>query len=280
MDVWNLEDIIRELEQQGIASEREAISLARWVLDDILCLKPGQEVTKAKFDQFESTLQRLKNGEPAQYIAGHAWFFGFQFQVNQNVLIPRPETEELVNWVLTDLKSNQKSPLKILDIGTGSGCIAITLKKKLGAKGKVVGIDISKEALSVAKHNSRILQAEVEFLELDFLNPGEALSEPFDIIISNPPYVGKDLISKEMVTALKYEPELALYPNDADIDIFYRKISEMRKHLLVPKGDCYLELNEFRPIQIKSHFEENKWKHIEIRDDMQGLPRMLKANSG
>jgi release factor glutamine methyltransferase len=277
MDFWNIEDIVSLIEQGEIASDREAKSLARWVLEDILCLNDGEKVTKGKMDQLESALQRLKEGEPVQYIAGHAWFFGYQFQVNKSVLIPRPETEELVDWILSDFKIIPEAPLRILDIGTGSGCIAITIKKKLGEKCRVVAIDVSKDALAVAKHNSQIFEAEVEFKEMNFLQSDAVFSEPFDVIVSNPPYVGKKLISAEMVARLKYEPELALYPTDTDVDIFYKKIAERRQQLLRPHGSCYLELNEFRALQIKTLFQMNHWKKTDIREDMQGLPRMLRA---
>lgn len=280
MDVWHIDSITVLLEKRGIASGREARSLARWLLEDVLCEKQGQRVSEIKMAQLHTSLDRLRDGEPVQYIAGHAWFYGYQFAVNEHVLIPRPETEELVDWVLKDLKNYSGPPIRILDIGTGSGCIGITLKKELGALAEVTCIDISKEALVVATQNSRLLQAEVKFLELDFLNDAHHLSEPFDIIMSNPPYVGKHLISSEMVEQLKYEPDKALYPENEDIDIFYNRISKIREQLLVEEGICYLELNEFRVEKIKPLFQSNHWQNIEVREDMQGFPRLLKANAG
>lgn len=279
MDVWHIKDIKTQLENRNIATGREAISLAKWVFDDVLNLKEGQLVIQEKYLLLKNTLERLEAGEPVQYIAGHAWFFGYSFLVNQHVLIPRPETEELVDWILRDVKKQLNRLIRILDVGTGSGCIAITLKKELGENCEVVAIDISTQALSVAQQNSLILEAEVEFLEMDFLQTDGDFGMPFDIIVSNPPYVGRNLISAEMQAMLRYEPPIALYPEGQDVDIFYRRISSLRGKLLSPEGSCYIELNEFRKEQIHTLFESNRWKNLEIRNDLQGFPRMLKAKS-
>lgn len=253
--------------------------MARWIKEDILPFGDYKHVigNESKGEALERILDRLVFGEPVQYIAGHAWFFGYKFKVNQSVLIPRPETEELVDWILKDFKTGDKSHLRILDIGTGSGCIALTLKKELGDQCTVVGIDISKKALEVATENALGLDVQMEWIEIDFLTSDGEISEPFNIIVSNPPYVGKNYISQQMVDLLTYEPEEALYPNHDDIDIFYRKISEWGGKLLVPNGVCYLEINEFRRESIETLFRANIWKNIEIKEDLQGLPRMLKA---
>jgi len=281
MDIWNLERIADQLEQLDIAVDREAASLARWLWEDVLKINTRSEtlLNKEKQQQLASAIQRLQLGEPIQYIAGHAWFYGYSLHVDRNVLIPRPETEELVEWVLSTFKSFHKGRLRILDIGTGSGCIAIVLKKRLGDRADVVAIDISQEALQVARFNSQQLEAPVEFILRDFLLDGLGGLGRFDIIVSNPPYVSKAIAGEEIVQRLKYEPDAALYPIGPDPDIFYRKISLEGPTGLVEGGTCFLEINEFRAREIEGYFKASGWDGVEIRIDLQGMPRMLKAIS-
>lgn len=279
MDIWNIARIAGHLEHRHLASGREATSLGRWIWTEILQQPEHGFIDKGsrEADALESVFQRLALGEPPQYIAGHAWFYGMKFKVNPDVLIPRPETEELVDWVLTDCKLNPSKPIRILDIGTGSGCIPVVLKKKLGDRALVYGMDISSKALAVARDNSVLHAVEVEWILRDYLIEGLEGLGTFDILVSNPPYVSRDLAGQELTSQLRYEPDLALYPPGADPDIFYKQISKQGKFSLVSGGCCYLELNEFRAAEIERYFVDHTWEGVEVRKDMQGLPRMLKA---
>jgi release factor glutamine methyltransferase len=279
MDVWNLTKIADRLEQLDIAIDREAMSLARWIWSEILEFGSTQShsISIQAQERLDKVFERLQLGEPVQYIAGHAWFYGLKFKVNQDVLIPRPETEELVEWILSDVKLMDFNKVRILDIGTGSGCIAVVLKKHLGERADITAMDISTGALQVASDNSRTMEAEINFCRRDFLLEGiEGLGQ-FDIIVSNPPYISKEIAGEKIIHQLKYEPNEALFPVGPDPDIFYKKISEVGGDSLNEGGSCYLELNEFRAQQIEDSFKKLPWGQREVRIDLQGMPRMLKT---
>ena len=279
MDVWNVARIADRLEQLDLALDREAVSLGRWIWTEIL-QKPHQAASalgRQEQELLETVFQRLLLGEPPQYIAGHAWFYGMKFHVNPSVLIPRPETEELVEWLLGDCKFGPSRRFRILDIGTGSGCIPIVIKKKLGYRVEVYGMDVSPNALSVAAENAAMHEVDIEWILRDYLVEGLEGLGLFDIIVSNPPYISRELAGEGIVHNLRHEPDLALYPPGGDADIFYRRISEGADLSLVPGGCCYLELNEFRAEIIERYFTERGWRRVEVRIDMQGMPRMLKA---
>lgn len=279
MDVWNITKIADRLEQLDIAIDREAMSLARWVWTEILEFGPTQshKLSHQVQERLEKIFERLVNGEPVQYIAGHAWFYGLKFKVNQDVLIPRPETEELVEWILSDVRLLQANEIRILDIGTGSGCIALVLKKRLGDRANITALDISEGALQVAMENSRSLETEINFYQRDFLTEGLSGLGHFDIIVSNPPYISKEIAGEQIIHQLKYEPREALFPIGPDPDIFYKKISEVGGDSLKGGGSCYMELNEFRAQQIEDCFKKGPWSQSELRIDLQGMPRMLKT---
>lgn len=279
MDIWNIARVADRLEEADIAIDREAMSLARWIWSDILAIpmQADLELSNEKQQLLSATFDRLLSGEPVQYIAGYGWFYGLQFQVNPQVLIPRPETEELVEWILADHRTSENKEIQILDIGTGSGCIAIVLKKRLGARASVTAIDISAGALEVARLNSRQLDSPVDFIQRDVISKGLTGLGLFDIVVSNPPYISKEIAGREIVHRLKYEPEVALYPPGEDPDLFYKMLSEHAGDALKPGGCCYLELNEFRTQEIVEYFDKKKWTEPEVRIDMQGMPRMLKT---
>lgn len=281
MDSWDITRIADQLEQSNIALDREAVSMARWIWTEVLDLPKDERIglNDSQRQKLEQTFTRLLHGEPVQYIAGHAWFYGLKFRVNPDVLIPRPETEEIVEWILSDCKKSRSKHLRILDIGTGSGCIAITLKKHLGPLADVIAIDVSSPALDVSQMNSRELGALVEFRKLDVLSDNLKPLGAFDIIVSNPPYVSKDIAGQEIIHRLKYEPELALYPSGSDPDIFYKKFSSLGPELLKEGTTCYYELNEFRAQEIEKYFHQMGWQDTEVRIDLQGMPRMLKTNA-
>lgn len=233
-----------------------------------------KELTAEEEEKLKSYLSRLAQGEPVQYIAGHAWFYGLKIKVNPSVLIPRPETEELVDWIITEHESlNQK--IRIADIGTGSGCIAIALKSAFGGMANVVATDISSQALTLAADNANANNARIDFLQRDFLRHGLSGMGMFDIIVSNPPYISRSLACEEVINGLSYEPSLALYPKGDDPDIFYKSIGQSAPDHLHENGNIYLEINEFRTEELLGSFK-NQWGSIEIRKDMQGKSRMMK----
>jgi release factor glutamine methyltransferase len=277
MDIWNLGRIEELLVQLGIAKDREASDLAGWIWEE--CLGMAKWTSHTLDPQIEqnivSILDRLQSGEPVQYIAGHTWFYGLKFKVTPAVLIPRPETEELVEWIYLDWKQTERN-LRILDIGTGSGCIAITLKSLFRDKASLMAIDISADALAIAVENARRLSQEIRFKEHDFLKEGFENLGQYDIIVSNPPYVDQNT-STSLLDSLKHEPVIALYPKGEDVNIFYRKIAKEGKAIVQPGGASYVELNEFNSVEIKEIFHQERWKAIEVRDDLQGTPRMLRA---
>lgn len=210
--------------------------------------------------------------KPVQYVLNEAWFGGMKFFVDENVLIPRPETEELVEWIVAE--SGDKKTL--LDIGTGSGCIPATLKKKL-PQIAVTSIDISARALSVAEANAKTLGADVSLIQMDFLNRQQWSSlGSFDVIVSNPPYIAlgeKDEMDKNVTD---FEPHVALFVPDEDPLVFYRMIAEFGRIHLAAEGRIYMELNEALGFACTELFRGQGYE-TELRKDLQGKERMLKA---
>ena len=238
-----------------------------------LALDPDLEIEPANIGRFEDALARLKNHEPIQYIIGETEFFGLTFSVDNNVLVPRPETEELVQWVLEDFALEEKS-LKILDIGTGSGCIAISLARHL-PKAKVSALDISEKALEIAKANAKNNEVEISFIQQDILKT-ETLSGHWDVIVSNPPYV-RELEKKKMQrNVLDHEPETALYVKDQDPLLFYNKITKLAKKALNPKAKLYFEINQYLAEETKTMMQKQGFI-CEKRKDLFGNFRMLKG---
>lgn len=237
-------------------------------------LEPNRTLTQAELRQFEKSLGRLKKHEPIQYITGETEFFGLTFQVNPAVLIPRPETEELVQWILDDIEKTGEKNLSILDVGTGSGCIAVSLAKNLrGAK--ITAIDISEEALKTAEGNAKMNGVEVEFLQKDILRTA-SLPDKYDIIVSNPPYV-RDLEKEDMHrNVLEFEPESALYVKDQDPLIFYLKISELAERSLKANGLVYFEINQYLGKETEEVLKKKNFQ-TQLKKDIFGVDRMLKG---
>lgn len=217
---------------------------------------------------------RLQQNEPIQYILNEAWFYEIPFYVDENVLIPRPETEELVDWIIKE--HEQKEPITILEIGTGSGCIPIILKRKLPAA-TVYSCDISAKAIAIAAKNAHKQNIVVHFIELDFLEESCWPQLPkADIIVSNPPYIPQsDKISIHK-NVLMYEPHTALFVSDSNPIVFYEAIAKAGNFLLKPNGSIYVEINEKFEKETIGVFKKNNFK-TKLKTDMQGKERMIKA---
>ncbi|MGY5850452.1 peptide chain release factor N(5)-glutamine methyltransferase [Salegentibacter sp. F14] len=238
-----------------------------------IALQRDKEISESDLAKFKSARQRLLNHEPIQHILGQTEFFGLPFQVNKDVLVPRPETEELVQWILDDLELGGK-PTKVLDIGTGSGCIAISLAKNLpGAE--IFAMDISSKALDTARMNAQTHKVVIDFRQSDVLKL-QTLEQDFDLIVSNPPYV-RELEKEHMqLNVLDYEPPAALYVRDDDPLIFYRKIALLAYRNLRPGGKLYFEINQYLGAETERLLEDLGF-NTELRKDIYGNYRMLKG---
>jgi len=236
-----------------------------------LALDPGFSFSDEELEKWNSIAEKLQKEIPIQYILGKAHFYGLEFEVNENTLIPRPETEELVEWIVK--KNEFKGKIKILDIGTGSGCIAISLAKNL-QDATVFAIDVSEKALETAKRNAVKNEADVTFLLKNILET-EDLGQNFDIIVSNPPYV-RNLEKEEIKkNVLDYEPHLALFVEDDDALIFYRKIAELGQKNLVQNGQLYFEINQYLGTEMMDLLQTKNFKDIELRKDIYDNDRMI-----
>jgi len=270
---------------RSIYPEEDASQITDWVMESLTGSKKTERMlykNAAITDKEELELQefteRLMQHEPVQYVLNETWFCGLKFYVDKNVLIPRPETEELVEWIIANCKF-PIDKLKILDIGSGSGCIPITLKRKL-RKAEVWSCDISETALQVAKKNANALGVDVNFFQLDFLDKDQRQKLPsFDIIVSNPPYVPEKDKEEMQPNVLKYEPATALFVLDDDPLIFYKAIADFGKHHLNKPGMIYAEIHESIGEAVTQVFESEHYS-MELKKDMQGKQRMLKAVYG
>ena len=260
-------------------SPEEISSLTRLILEkefsiplaDILTCK-FNHLSDAAVKKLSEIIDKLKNAEPIQYILGETDFFGLPFYLDSSVLIPRPETEELVQWVIT---STNNASAKILDIGTGSGCIAVTLAKKL-PHAEVHAWDISPDALEVARKNAERNGVHLFFLEKDILQ--ESVSDRmFDIIVSNPPYVTESQKSDMEDNVLRFEPHLALFVPDENALVFYEKIADFARIYLNKGGALFFEINREKGEQIEMLLQQRGFKNIERVKDISGNERMIKA---
>jgi len=239
-----------------------------------LALNHELTFSDSDFVVWDSLLAQLKKEVPIQYLLGKTNFYGLDFEVNENVLIPRPETEELVEWIINEnSKTDRAKKIKILDIGTGSGCIAISLAKNI-PNAQVFAMDVSKKAIETAKRNAVNNKTDVTFILQDVLN-AEELKCNFDIIVSNPPYVRN--LEKEEIrkNVLDYEPHLALFVEDNDALIFYRKIAGLAQNNLLENGQLYFEINQYLGCEMKDLLEKMNFKSIELRKDIYDNDRMI-----
>ena len=244
-----------------------------------LAIRPNQIVENSELTFFLNAINQLKDEEPIQYIIGETEFYGLPFTVDSNVLIPRPETEELVDWILNEFRI-QNSELRIIDIGTGSGCIAISLAKHL-PKAMVYAVDISKQALQIAKKNANHNNVNIHLIKLDILKPnviqGIDKDLKFDIIVSNPPYVRESEKHEIQKNVLQNEPHQALFVEDANPLIYYDKITDFAKLHLTTNGVLFLEINQYLGKEMVTLLQQKKFKNIELRKDIFGNDRMVKA---
>ena len=269
---------------QGIQDEQEIESFF-FILTEYLhnlkrvdvALNPNFKLSDAEVEKWNTILADLQQEKPIQYITGEAWFYGLRFEVNENTLIPRPETEELVEWIIESQKSKvQSQKCEILDIGTGTGCIPISLKTNL-PQANVSAIDISEKALEVAKRNAVSNKVDISFIQADILEV-EDLSQYFDIIVSNPPYV-RNLEKEEIKkNVLDYEPHLALFVEDTDALLFYRKIAQLALKNLSPNGLLFFEINQYLGKETVELLQNLGFKNIELKKDIYGNDRMIKCS--
>ncbi|WP_025764277.1 peptide chain release factor N(5)-glutamine methyltransferase [Dyadobacter tibetensis] len=264
--------------------EKESQAIAFMLLEhflrlrniDVLVDRPVPEGTVQP--DWDNIIGRLNDNEPVQHIIGSTEFCGLEFRVSSSVLIPRPETEELVRMVTRDYAEPDQD-IEILDIGTGSGCIAIVLARFLPHV-KVHAWDVSDEALEVARENARQLIADVEFAKQDMLNvsfPLPGNTQKFDCLVSNPPYVTYSEQEHMRPNVLRFEPHEALFVEDSDPLLFYKAIADFGRHHIKPNGRCYVEINEHFGTETKAVFEERGYQNVEILRDIHGKDRFVRA---
>ena len=266
----------------SIYEQNEAGNIAELLIESITKLPGSERIIKrreslstSQTELLHSSIFRLQEHEPIQYVINEAWFGGMKFYVDRNVLIPRPETEELVEWVARELKS-QKSKVKVLDVGTGSGCIAIALKSKL-PNIEMWACDVSDEALNIARMNADALNATIDFVPLNFLDPAQRKQLPgVDVIVSNPPYIPINEKREMKRNVVGYEPSTALFVPDNDPLIFYKAIADFGWEKLKKGGNIYAELHENLGERIRELFL-SKGYTVQLKKDLQGKDRMIKA---
>mgnify|MGYP003481877031 FL=1 len=267
----------------GIYEGHELTTIIRTICCDMLgidtatyYLKEAVTLTTEQGTLLQGIIDRLRQGEPLQYIEGKVPFCGMEFAVNSSVLIPRPETAELVDWIVCEHATQQP---RILDLGTGSGCIAIALSKQL-PQATIEACDISAEALTVAKENARMNEAPVSFFTHDMLDLGTPLPHSYDILVSNPPYIRQSEAADMSIQVTEWEPHTALFVPDDDALRFYRAIAELgQTEALRPGGHIYVEINQALGKETVALFEAYGYQDVELRKDIYGNERMIGVRS-
>lgn len=263
---------------------REAANIAHMLMEHVTgmgkmdrIVHKDKALEPAQLQALQSAITDLQRNRPIQYIIGISWFYGMEFQVNESVLIPRPETEELVEWILTEQPGE---PIRLLDIGTGSGCIPISLQKNLpGAT--VWAIDVSEDALATAQGNATRLHAPVHFAVMDALDTAATATLPeFDIIVSNPPYIRQREKADMQHQVVDFEPSLALFVPDLDPLLFYRAIGLLAQQKLAPQGKLYFEINEALGKEVVALLHAQGFINVILRADLFGKDRMVSATKG
>lgn len=264
-------------------SEREIKYLAKnfickrlnWSATNFITQQKRGTVSESDLLYFRDVIKEISSGVPYQYVIGDTFFYNSTLGVNENVLIPRPETEELVDWIISDFKNESKI---FLDIGTGSGCIPIAIKKER-SKFDVYGLDVSPSAIDLANKNAEKNEVDIILLVHDILdvNIVDKLPQKIDIIVSNPPYIPEKEKAEMKDHVVKYEPEIALFVPDNDPLIFYRLIAKIARERLVENGHLYLEIHENLSADVVKLLTSENFTNIELRKDLQGKNRMVKA---
>lgn len=263
----------------SIYDNREAFTITQYIFEDVFKIfnvQSEKQLTKTQVNELTIIQTRLLNHEPWQHIVGFADFYGLKFQVSPDVLIPRPETEELVQLVLENVKPKQA----VLDIGTGSGCIPISIKKKYEDL-NVFGLDVSEAALNIAKQNAILNHVEINWQQADILSPKEwsrVGESRFDIIVSNPPYVLESDKSKMHRNVLNFDPELALFVADETPLLFYEAISDFALQYLKPNGQLYFEIHQDFGQQTVALLKSKGFQNVEIVKDLFGNDRIVFGN--
>ncbi|MFT5821186.1 MAG: release factor glutamine methyltransferase [Crocinitomix sp.] len=258
--------------------DREVENLFYWVCEDRFDLPKFQvrmedkRLSESELLSMRAIVKRLEKHEPIQYILGSTEFYNCKIRVDINTLIPRPETEELVDWVLDNVSKENT----VLDIGTGSGCIPIALKKAVNSL-HVSGLDISAKAIELAKESAALNAVIVDFIQMDILNPDLSQLKKYDVIVSNPPYVLESDKKKMNENVLSYEPHLALFVADHEPLLFYTAIAKIGLEKLKPKGLLFFEIHEDFGKETIEMLEDLGYQNIEIRKDMQGKDRMIRC---
>jgi release factor glutamine methyltransferase len=266
---------------------RESSIITNWVLEhatgwsrEYCRMHPDAVIDPETSARIEDQQDQLLRWRPVQYVLGEAWFMGMKFQVDERVLIPRPETEELVEWVTTSVRESTRERIgqwRILDIGTGSGCIPIAIKTAL-PDATVWSLDASEAALAVARENARALSADVHFLHLDVLDDGSLSSIPnIDIIVSNPPYVLEEDRSGMRPNVIGWEPHMALFVEGPDPLLFYHRIAALGLEKLSSGGQVFVEIQETMSDAVVALFRDRGYCEIEARRDLSGRDRMVRA---
>lgn len=269
-------------ELTSIYGLREAEIMGNMLFEDLLglsktdrLLRPELMLKTENIGKISSAVERLLRHEPIQHVIGYTHFYGRKFKVNKHTLVPRPETEELVELII---KENQKRHLKILDVGTGTGCIPISLALEM-KESDVYAIDISAEALALAKENAQLNQANISFSKTDILT-GELKENELDIIVSNPPYIPHLEKSEMDKNVLDYDPEIALFVPDEDPLLFYRVIGEKAQKALKTGGKLYFEIHEKYGKATAELLENQGYRQVSVFQDLQGKDRMVRAIVG
>lgn len=261
-------------------SSREIKLIARSFISKRLDWEPSDFISRKEENVSESDLlffrekvNELINGVPFQYALGETYFYNILVKTDERALIPRPETEELVDWIVNE-HENQNN-LRILDIGTGSGCIPLAIKSVM-PNSTISGVDIDLDALSLAKENAKTLTLDVEFFEHDVLSNSD-LEYEWDIIVSNPPYIPIEEKSEMANHVLDYEPELALFTSNENPLVFYEKIADFAKRKLSKAGWLYFEIHESNAKKVVQDLENKNFQAIEVKKDLQGKDRMIRC---
>lgn len=268
---------------KDIYPPEEISSFSRWIWEEVCHLSPQQQIlckdtqiSRPDKERIQNIVLRLQKMEPIQYIIGKVIFYGSDFHVNPSVLIPRPETEELVHLII---QAEAKANLQLLDIGTGSGCIAISLAKHL-IQATVYAIDVSENAIAVAQANAAQNDTAVTFIHTDVLSDqwiNRFAHHSFDLIVSNPPYVKENEKATMSDNVLLYEPHTALFVPDNDPLLFYRRIAEIGMVLLKKDGRLYFEINAACGAMTLDMLEKKGYRHMELIQDISGKDRFIKA---